>query len=82
MILYNVKYRKRFGFFTKWRVIKKCKGDGLTESGKSRFFILNSEERVEIDTANTIFKFSKERFFLIKERMSQEAGQEIKINKN
>lgn len=80
MITYTVKYRKQFGFFARWKVIKKCKGDGLTENGLSRFFIFEDETRIEVPCKNTIFKFSKERFYLIKERMSQEARQDIKLN--
>ena len=79
MILYAVKYKKTNGSF--WHKIKKVKGDGIVENGISRFFILEDESRVEIPCQNTIFKFSKERFYVIKERMSNEAGQDIKINK-
>ena len=78
MITYNVKYKKKFF----WKTIKKCKGDGLLENGIARYFILENETRMEIPCQNMIFKFSKERFYVIKDRMSQEAGQEIKINKN
>ncbi len=75
MILYEVSYKKRFF----WKKIKKVKGDGLLENGASRFFILENETRIEVPCTN-IFKFSKERFYGIKERMSQEVGQGVKIN--
>ena len=77
MITYIVKYKKRF----LWHKIKGIKGDGLIENGLSRFFILEDETRIEIPCQNMIFKFSKERFYTIKERMEVEANQEIKINR-
>ena len=77
MILYDVRYKKRLF----WHRIKKVKGDGLLENGQARFFIKENEERIEVPCQNTIFKFSKERFFAIKERMEVEANQEIKINR-
>jgi hypothetical protein len=77
MIIYTVYYKKRFF----WHKIKKVKGDGLLENGQARFFILEDETRIEIPCQNTIFKFSKERFYGIKERLSQETGQDIKVNK-
>ena len=80
MILYTVRYKLKGNLF--FRKISKCKGDGiLSENGLSRFFITEDETRYEIPCQNTIFKFSKERFFTIKERMEAEAHQEIKINK-
>jgi len=77
MITYTVYYKKKLF----WKKLKKVKGDGLTENGISRFFILEDETRIEIPCQNIMFRFSKERFYLIKERMNQEAGQDIKINK-
>ena len=77
MILYDVKYKSNFF----WHKIKKIKGDGILENGLSRFFIYEDETRIEIPCQNTIFKFSKERFYGIKERMDNESGQDVKINK-
>lgn len=74
MILYSVKFKKSLF----WKTIKRVKGDGIVENGTSRYFILEDETRIEVPYTN-IFKFSKERFYLIKERMNQEAGQEIKV---
>jgi len=79
MITYTVKYKKINSLF--YKTIKKCKGDGFLTEAKSRFFITENEERYEIPWQETIFKFSKERWMSISQRMSQEAGQEIKINK-
>ena len=79
MITYTVKFKKYNSPF--WKKIEKVKGDGLTENGMSRFFILENETRIEIPCQNIIFEFSKERYFLIKERMENEAGQDIKLNK-
>lgn len=76
---YEVKY-KRLGMFSKWHKFKRVKGDGLVENNVSRYFILEDESRIEIPT-HCIFKFSKERFYMIKERMDQEAGQVIPIKK-
>jgi len=76
MITYTVYYKKRFF----WEKIKKCKGDGIVENGQARFFILEDETRIEIPCTN-IFKFSKERFYFIKERMETESGQNMKMNK-
>lgn len=75
MIMYTVYYKKRF----LWKKIKKVKGDGIVENGQSRFFILEDETRIEIPCTN-IFKFSKERFYLIKERLDNEAGQDVKTS--
>ena len=81
MILYTIKFKKQNGIFNFWKTIKNCKGDGFSDNGLSRFIILDNEERIEIDIKDTIFNFSKERWMLIKERMSNEAGQEIRIDK-
>ena len=79
MILYNIYYKKRKDLF--YKKIKKCKGDGIVDNGVSRYIILSDETRIEIPCHETIFKFSKERFFAVKERMESVANQEIKINK-
>lgn len=72
---YTVYYKKII-----WHKLKKVKGDGIVENGQARFFILEDETRIEIPV-KYIFKFEKERFYLIKDRMSNEIGQEVKINK-
>ena len=71
---YEVSYKK-IGFFKRWRKLKKLKGDGLLENGLARFFILEDNMRIEIPISNIIFKFSKERFYFVKEKMEVEAMQ-------
>lgn len=80
MMTYTVNFKKT-GSLNLWRKLKKVKGDGIVENGLSRFFILEDETRIEIPMQNMIFKFSKERFLSIQQRMSNEAGQEVRINK-
>ena len=79
MILYNVYYRKIKDLF--YKKIRNCKGDGIVDNGMSRYFILSDETRIEIPCYDTIFRFSKERFYSIKERIEEEAMQDIKLNK-
>ena len=80
MISYTV-YYKRAGFFSRWKKIKKVKGDGILENGLSRFFVLEDETRIEMPMHGYLFKFSKERFLSIQKRMNEEARQEIQLNK-
>lgn len=42
-----------------------------------RWFILADETRVEIPSDNMIFRFSKERHYLIKDNMQKESGQKF-----
>lgn len=79
MITYTVKYKKRNSLF--YKKIKKCKGDSILENGLARVFILEDETRIEVPCTNIIFEFSKERFLLVKERMDNESGQTIPLNK-
>jgi len=78
---YQVKY-KTIKLFARWKKFKRLKGDGLLENGLARFFILEDETRIEIPIGNIIFKFSKERFNFVKEKMETEAKQSIPISKN
>ena len=80
MITYAVFY-KRAALFSRWRKLKRVKGDGILENGMCRFFILEDETRIEIPIHGYLFKFSKERFISIQKRMSEEAQQEVQINK-
>jgi hypothetical protein len=76
MIVYTVKYKK--GLF--WKKIKKVKGDFIAkENNQIRIIILEDETMIQIPNY-WLIKFSKERFYATKERMNQEAGQDIKIN--
>ena len=87
MIPYEVKYKKINSLF--WKKLKKVKGDGFIEYPTQadvkvlniRWFILEDETRIEIPCNKYIFKFSKERFFSIKDRMEAESGLDIKLNK-
>ena len=55
-------------------------GDGISESKIGfRWFYLQDNTYIEIPTAGTIFRFSKERFTLIKAKMEKEAGQTIPV---
>ena len=74
---YTVYYKKTNSIF--WKTIKNVKGDGFVEDGYStditkniRWFILEDETRFEIDCENMIFKFSKERFYMIEKQMKKE----------
>ena len=80
MVTYSVKYKKVGGLF--FHKIKKVKGDFIATDveGKPRVLILEDESRIEIPTPDMIFEFSFERFLLIKQRMDQEAGQQIPVN--
>ncbi len=79
-MFYSVKY-KSLKWLSSWKKFKRVKGDGLLENGLSRFFILEDETRIELPIHNYLFKFSKERFYSIKERLDNEAGQSIQIKK-
>ena len=74
MISYTVKYRLEGSWF--WKTMRKVKGDGILDE-TARWFILEDERRVEIPRSAE-FKFSKERFYSIKEQMEKESG--LKIN--
>jgi len=75
--MYDVKYKKSKDFFH--RKISRVKGDGIVEGGKSRYFILDDETRIEIPLEGTSFTFSPGRFFMIKKSMEKELGQTIPI---
>ena len=40
----------------------------------ARWFVLDDETRIEVPAHNVIFRFSKERFHLIKESVGKESG--------
>jgi len=68
MVSYEVKYRKLGSFF--WKTLKAVKGDMILkpEAGVAvRVFLMQDESRVEIPAELCEFKFSKERFFNIKQ---------------
>ncbi len=78
---YTVTYKTEKDWF--WKKLKKVKGDGIMPDSPvaTRFFILEDETRIEIPVIGTIFKFSNERFLMIKQNMEREANQDIRINK-
>jgi len=77
---YEVKY-KRLGLFSRWKKIKRVKGDGLIENNICRYFITDEEIRIEIPVTNHIFKFSKGRFYTIKNQLQKKADQTIPVDK-
>jgi len=83
MITYTVWYKQTKNYFTirnGWQKIKNVKGDGIIPETGNRFLVTEDETRYELPK-DCIIKFSKERWYLIKERMSDEAGQDIRIAK-
>lgn len=71
---YKVKYKSKNSLF--WTTLKEVRGDGVMQDSPIafRYFILADESRVEVPMDGTIFTFSKERHFLIKENMNKEMG--------
>jgi len=80
MTTYTVTYKTEKDFF--WKKIKKVQGDGIIPEypEPTRYFHLEDESRVEIPIRGTIFRFSKERFIVIKKNMEREANQEIRTS--
>ncbi len=74
---YIVRYRR----VNQWlfRTIKGVKGDLFAEDlpHRPRIFILEDESKVEIPCVGTEFRFSKERFLVIKQNMEQQSGQHV-----
>jgi hypothetical protein len=75
-----------------WKRLKRVKGDGfverMDEKGRKgientsiRYFILEDETRLEMSTFDMMFKFSDKRFWAIKERMDNQTGQVIPLDK-
>lgn len=71
---YSVSYKKVGSWF--WTTLSKVKGDLVAGdmANHPRVFILEDETRVEVPTEGMIFKFSKERYIVIKQNMDKEAG--------
>lgn len=73
---YEVKYKRKNQWF--WRRIKNVEGDLLAADLPGyRVFFLMDKGRIELPLDGTAFIFSKDRFFYIKRKMEQEAGQPI-----
>ncbi len=76
-----------------WHKLKKVRGDsiiwlssrpvdksqGMINEIAVRVIELEDRTRIEIPVEGIIIKYSKERFFFIKEKVEQEAGQKIPI---
>jgi hypothetical protein len=87
--MYDVKYKKINSLF--WGTLKNVKGEfwqsAMIEGHekiidvKIRVFTLQNETRLEFPSEQYIFKFSPKRHEEIRQRMSEEAGQEIRIKK-
>lgn len=79
-----MKYSVRYRLFGKWfwKTIKNVKGDLVATDipTPTRVFLLEDETRIEIPLGGTEFRFSKERFLVIKKNMEKEAGQTIVTN--
>lgn len=77
---YIVEYKKVNSLF--WRKIKGVKADFSAPdlSDKPRVFILENETRIEIPTKGVMFRFSSERFLVIKQQMEKESGQRLNTN--
>jgi hypothetical protein len=78
---YTIYYKHKDQLF--WRKLKNIKGDGIMPDWPYpvRFFIADDEARYEIPIVDTIFKFSKERFIVVKQNMEKESGQKLNISK-
>jgi len=77
MITYTVWYKHHSWF--RWRKIKNVKGDTGAEGFK--IIILEDETQYHFPLNKYAFKYSKERFLSIKQRMETEAGQSIPMNR-
>ena len=74
---YSVKYRLKGQWF--WRRVKRVKGDLVPNDlgVVSRVLILENEERIEIPMEGTEFRFSTERFLVIKQSMEKQTNSPI-----
>lgn len=74
--MYTVYYKTGNSLF--WKKIQNVKGDTFVPENGNRVLITKDEERFEIPSSYLI-RFSKERFWDIKRKMEQEAGQPIPV---
>lgn len=80
IVVYTVKFKTKDSWM--WETVKHVRADGIMTQetlAPTRYFITNSEERIEVPIEYTQFYFSRERFLAIKEQMEQETGFEIKV---
>jgi hypothetical protein len=72
---YTVWYKSIGQIF--WHRLLNVRGDGFVETNAARWFILDDETRIEISCNNMIFKFSKDRWMMIKKSMEEDIHQPI-----
>ena len=77
MITYTVWYKHWRE--SRWHKIKDVKGDAGSDGFK--IIILADETQYHFPADKYAFKYSKERFVSIKQRMESEAGQSIPLNR-
>ena len=79
---YSVSYK--LAGISRTRTIKNVVCDGFVPESTypTRFFLLETNERIEVPAAGTVFTFSADRFNLIHQRMQEQAGQAIPIRKS
>lgn len=78
---YTVWYRKTQCFF--WKRINKIKGDDFfpnQANPTARIFVGEDETLYYIPVHDTVFKFSKERFYLIHKQNEQAVGRKLPVN--
>lgn len=69
----------------KWQTIANVKGDAIMDDGAGQKFpvrvlLLETEERIEVPMGWAL-RFSRERFEMIRDRMSGEVGQDVRLKK-
>jgi len=86
-MLYTVYYKRPLWFF--WKKIKRVKGDYIlyhsnqfTNCLPVQVVTCDDETRIELPLTSLIIKFSPERFWSIQKKMSDEAGQEVRVKTN
>ena len=79
MKLYTVKYKHERAWF--WHTIKRVKADAGDPEGHWKIIITEDECQYHFPIRTTVFKYSKDRFYSIKERMDEEAGQVVPIRR-
>lgn len=78
MLIYEGRYRPRGAWF--WRRFKKVMGDGFEEKFGYRFFVMEDGSMVHFMPDAEVW-FGKERELAIAKKMSQDAGQEVQVNR-
>ncbi len=74
MKTYTVKYKLKGQWF--FRTLKRIAGDLVDHQMPTapRALFTDKDERIEIPTEGTIFRFSRERYEIIDETMKKESG--------